>query len=386
MAMYVLNEPRFTRETRVVRLRPFASMGEPLVASGDEVTWDTLAGKYTSRKRLRHIRLEASSGKFSATVLVQEGQKVKRGEVLAYYSYLFGLGYTEYTAPCDGEVVAINPVVGAISIKEAPVDLYCHLAGVVEKTDDAMGVWVRTYGGLVQGVAGAGYGRSGRLSVKVDSAAHKMAARDIGASDAGTVILAGRTASQDLLEACLRYQVAGVVAGSVSHRVFDWYSGLAWSLDWDEFLARFWARDAKKKEAAPPPSEIVPALVVTEGFGDLPMGDESLSFLQEHEGKTVHIDGGYYSKEPAIVIPENAGVAPKGWAAGPTTLLAEVKPGSRVSVLGLSDAVREGTVSETVSELRLENGLVVPSAKILLGNGETLLVPLSNVLSREHSR
>lgn len=386
MAMYVLNEPRFTRTTSMVRLRPFASLGEPTVVPGDQVTWDTLAGKYASRRRLRHIRLEASSGQFSATVLVQEGQKVKRGEVLAYYSYLFGLGYTEYTAPCDGEVVAINPVVGAISIKEAPVDLYCHIAGTVLKTDDAMGVWVRTYGGLVEGVAGAGYGRSGRLSVKIGSSAQKMAARDISPSDAGTIILAGRSASQELLEACLRYQVAGIVVGSVSHRLFSWYSDLAWSLDWDEFLARFWARDAKKQKAAPPPSEIVPALVVTDGYGDIPMGDECFSFLQEHEGKTVHIDGGYFSNEPAIVISENAGVPPKVWKADPAISLAEVKVGSRVSVLGLLDAVKEGIVSETVSELRLENGLAVSGAKVLLENGETLLVPLANILLREHKR
>ncbi len=383
MDFYARNEPRLHKETQIVRLRAFGSIGEAALEAGSEVTWDTLAGRYASRRRMRHVRVEASSGSFSATVLVQEGQKVKRGEVLAYYSYLFGLGYTEYTAPCDGEIAAISPAAGAISIKEAPVDLYCHLPGIVEKTDDAMGVWVRTYGDLVTAPIGAGYGRSGVLSVKATSPEAQIAARDLTPEDNGKVILAGRRASQEVLEACLKYRVAGIIVGSVSQKTFEWYNDLARSLDWDEFLARYWARDAKKLDEAPPPSEIVPALVVTEGYGDMPMGAESFAFLAAREGSSVYIDGGGNgSEEPAVVLPLNGGAVPKGWVPNPVKYLAQVRAGDKVIVFGLKSPDREGTVTELVSELRLEDDLVVPGARVDAEGGETVLVPLSNILLR----
>jgi len=383
MTLYALNEPRVARNTPIVRLRAFGSIGEPQVDVGSEVTWDTLAGTYASRRRLRQVRVESSGEGFSATVLVQEGQKVKRGEVLAYYSYFFGLGYTEYTAPCDGEVVALIPSIGSIAIKEAPVSLYCRLPGIVEKTDEARGVWVRTYGNLVKASVGAGYGRAGVLSMKAKTPSDKLSARDFTADDAGKVIVAGRSVSKEVLEACLRFRVSGIIAGSVSRGLFEWYSDLAGSLDWDEFLARYWARDAKNRDLEPSPSEIVPALVVTEGYGDSPMGGEAFALLAESEGNPVYIDGGGNgSDEPAVVIPLNGGAVAKE-AEKPVCRLGELGLGDRVSVLGLTTAVKEGTVVEILPELKLENDLLLPGAKGATETGETLLVPVSNILLRD---
>ncbi len=393
MALYAVNEPRVVEDTQVVRLRPFSSAGQADVDPGTEVTWDTLVGTYASRKRIRRVRVEASHDTMVATVLVQEGQKVKRGEVLAYYSYLFGLGYTEYVSPCDGEIVSINPVMGAIFIKESPIELRCNLPGVVVKSDDAIGAWVRSYGDLLEGVAGAGYGRSGILDLKAETRSGDLRATDIGPRDQGKVIVVGRTLTQDLIEACLRYRVAGLVVGSIGQRIFQWYKGLAESLDWTEFLARYWARDAKKQEAAPPATEIVPALVVTEGFGDLPMNKKAQGMLLKHEGERVFIDGSLdWAQEPWVFAPINQGEPPAGSLPGGVhdkgskvgRLLSEVAPGAKVRILGMSRAALEGTVVETSGEVVLDNQIVVPGAKVVTGDGETLLVPLFNIQTTDH--
>ena len=115
----------------------FPSVGESLV-SRVKVDAASILGRYASRQRLRFVKMETSGDRIVATVLVAEGQKVKRGEVLGYYSYMFGLGYTEYTSPCDGEIVDISQATGRVSIKEEPSELVGHLPGPVERVDESV--------------------------------------------------------------------------------------------------------------------------------------------------------------------------------------------------------------------------------------------------------
>lgn len=387
MALYVQRRPQVRPNAEVRRLRAFPALGQVEVKPGSEVTWDTVLGHYASRQRLRFVRVEHSGDSIAATVLVGVGQKVKRGEVLAYYSFLFGLGFTEYTSPCDGEVVEINDTLGAIAIKEALVPLVSNMPGQVVLTDDALGVTVANRGDLVYGVAGAGYGRSGALEVKVSSPDGVLRPGYLSAQDAGKVIVAGKTVTQELLEACLRWRVAGIVAGSVPYNVYRWYKDIAEKLDWDEFLARYWARELKQRDSkVPPPMEIATALVITEGFGDEPMNQAAFELLSKHAGERVFLDGsGAFQSQaagsdetvPCAFIPASG--AAQGEAGGQMGL-AVLQPGDRVKVYGLTGAPQEAHVVDVEGEeLRLETGMSVPGVKVRLASGEEQLVPLFNV-------
>lgn len=408
MAVYALSRPRVVRNAPVRRLRVFPSIGESLVSPGSKVEAGTILGKYASRQRLRFVKMETSGDRIAATVLVAEGQKVKRGEVLGYYSYMFGLGYTEYTSPCDGEVVAISQSTGRVSIKEEPSELASHLPGTVEHIDEAVGVWVRSWGDTVPGIAGAGFARSGTLVRRAEGPREHVAPQRIGPEDADRVILAGSTVSRELLEACLRYRVAGIVAGSASSSVMQWYESLVMDLDWDEFLARYWARELKKRDTiVPRPTEIVPALVLTEGYGKMPMSGEAFELLASCEGNTVFADGaslvgpplGSRDVGPCVIIP-SAGAgdgevprddvcgAGEGGAAldsayepaGRPGALRELAPGVRVRVLGLTHDPAEGTIEGPAQEdVALPAGIPVTSVRVVTATGERLTVPVSNL-------
>ncbi|MGE5580712.1 MAG: hypothetical protein ACM3WU_11840 [Bacillota bacterium] len=387
MALYIQRRPEVRPNGEVRRLRAFPALGQVEVAPGSEVTWETTLGHYASRQRLRFVRVESSGDSISATVLVGVGQKVKRGEVLAYYSFLFGLGFTEYTSPCDGEVVEINNILGAIAIKEALVPLVSNMPGKVVQADDALGVTVANRGDLVYGVAGAGYGRSGVLEVKVSSPDGLLRPGDLSAKDAGKVLLAGRTVSQDLLEACLRWRVAGIVAGSVPYNVYRWYKDISEKLDWDEFLARYWARELKEKNSkVPPPMEISTSLVVTEGFGDEPMNQAAFKLLSKHAGERVFLDGsGAFQSQaagsdetvPCVFVP-TPGVSQD--EAGAQMGLAVLQPGDRVKIYGLTGAPQEAHVVDVAGEdIVLETGMSAPGVKVRLVSGEEQWIPLFNV-------
>jgi hypothetical protein len=388
MAVYALRNPKVTRNAVVSRLRSFPAVGEPGVSPGTGVQWDTVLGMYASRQRLRFVRVESSGGEIQATVLVGEGQNVKRGEVVAYYSYLFGLGFTEYTAPCDGEVVSISRMSGGISIKEAPVQLVSNLPGQVEQVDDALGVWIRSRGDLVTGALGAGFGRSGVLEVKAKGPGGEARPQDVSLKDTGKVIAARKRVTRELLEACLKYRVAGVIGGSIPGEVFNWYRDLVGQLDWDEILARYWTRELKEKDAVPPPPmEIVPALVVTEGFGDVPMSEEGFGLLLEHAGERVFLDGGgaFQSRGagaaesvPCLFVP----ACDQGRAAGEVGArgLDRLNPGDRVRVLGLAEPFVEATVLEfSEDDIALETSMAVPGVKVQTAFGKTMWVPVFNV-------
>lgn len=385
MAVYALRKPRVTRDGIVTRLRAFPAIGEPGPGPGTEVQWDTVLGMYASRQRLRFVRVEVSGDRIAATVLVGVGQKVKRGEVLAYYSYLFGLGYTEYTTPCDGEIVSIGQVTGTIAVKEALVPLRSNMPGRVEATDEALGAWVTSRGDLVACLLGAGYGRSGVLAMKVARPEDEARPQDIGLADAGKVLVVGRRVTQEVMEACLKYRVAGVVAGSAQNRVYGWYKDLAEKLDWDELLARYWARELKERDAvAPPPMEIVPALVITEGFGEAPMSGESFGLLVGHAGEKVFIDGGgaFQSKagaesQPCVFAPERG----SGPAAGVTTVrgLDQVNPGDTVRVAGLLGPSEAKALEVSEEDVSFESGIAAPGVRVQTAAGETIWVPVFNV-------
>ena len=356
-------------------------MGEVKVTPGDETSWDTVLGQYASRKRLRFVRVETSGDRIAATVLVAEGQKVKRGEALAYYSYLFGLGFTEYTAPCDGEVIGINQVTGTIAIKEAPVPLPCNLPGRVESCDDALGVLVRARGDLVLGSLGGGYGRSGILEVRPRGADRP---EHVSAQDAGRVLVLRGQVNEDFLNACMRYRVAGVIAGSVSSPTLRWYRDLVETLDWDEFLARYFTREMRSKEQAPPaPTEISPALVVTEGFGDMTMDQEALDLLSSHQGERVFIDGGQAFSSTEMdpeVVP--CALVPVLGETEATTVpgLEGLKEGDRVRVFSIIGPPVEATVVEMSEEgAPFESGLHVPSVKVRTPDGREFWSPAMNV-------
>jgi hypothetical protein len=409
MAVYALSRPRVIKNAPVRRLRVFPSTGESLVSPGSKVEAGSILGRYASRQRLRFVKLETSGDRIAATVLVAEGQKVKRGEVLGYYSYMFGLGYTEYTSPCDGEVVAISQSTGRVSIKEEPSELASHLPGTADQIDEAVGVWVRSWGDTVPGAAGAGFARSGTLVRKAGGPDEHVSLQRIGPEDADRVVLAGSTVSRELLEACLRYRVAGVVAGSAAFSVMQWYESLVMDLDWDEFLARYWARELKKKDTVVPrPTEIVPSLVLTEGYGNMPMSGEAFELLTSSEGKTVFVDGaslagprlGSRDVGPCVIIPlagagdgevlgdgvggdarlGGTGVGGVGDAAGRPGVLRELAPGVRVRVCAVTHDPVEGTIEGSAQEdAALPVGIPVTSVRVVTVDGEHLTVPVSNI-------
>jgi hypothetical protein len=403
MAAYALFRPKVIKDASIERLRIFPSVGESTVSPGSKVEAGSILGKYASRQRLRYVKMETSGDRITATVLVAEGQKVKRGEVLGYYSYMFGLGYTEYISPCDGEIVGISHATGRVSIKEEPSELASHLPGVVDHVDEAVGVLVRSRGHMVVGAAGAGFARSGALLRKAEGPGEQVSPQKIGPQDADLVVLAGSRVTRELLEACLRYRVAGIIAGSAASGVVEWYENLVQELDWDEFLARYWARELKKKDAVVPrPTEIVPALVLTEGCGNMPMSGEAFELLVSSEGKTVFVDGaslagvaaGRWDAGSCVIIPfagagdgevTGGGVGgASGDPAGRPSALKELAPGVRVRVFGLTLDPVEGTLEGTAQgDSALPIGLPVTCVRVLTLDGESLTVPVSNIQALE---
>lgn len=397
MIDYAPTDQRVLTRTVVTLHRAFPSVGTLEVAPGDRVDWETVLGYYASRHRLRAVKVESSDGEIQATVLVSEGQKVKRGDVLAYYSYLFGLGYTEYTSPCDGQVVSVSNKVGAILIKEDPVPMRCHVPGLVESVNEATGVLVRSYGDFIECAAGAGYGRSGILVKKCDGPASSAGADSIGPSDQGKILVVGAVLGQDVIEAALKYRVAGLVAGSIPARVLRWYSQHLDSLTWDELQAQYWSREVKTPGEVPPPTELAPTVVITEGFGNIPMRQSVFDLLAARAEQRAYIDGSSaqgtecsrFSGRPCLFIPDvispDAVLEWSSRSAGRiqagSACVRRIEPGTLVQVHGFTSEFRAGVVTEvSCGQEKSTAGMSAPSLKVEAPGLGSQWIPIYNVV------
>lgn len=69
------------------------------------------------KENLRFLKLDVVDGRLEGILLKQEGDKVKKGEVVASQEMYLGMRYHEWCSPCDGEVVEYNMNSGHMAIK-----------------------------------------------------------------------------------------------------------------------------------------------------------------------------------------------------------------------------------------------------------------------------
>jgi len=68
-------------------------------------------------ENLHLLRLEVADGKTAVAILKKPGEHLKKGEVVAMQSSLFGFRYQEWLSPCDGTVESFQPSNGYYAIK-----------------------------------------------------------------------------------------------------------------------------------------------------------------------------------------------------------------------------------------------------------------------------
>ena len=203
------------------------------------------------------------------------GQRIFKGELLAYKSgWIFG-GKKIVLSPTDGVLDFINPKTGELRMTFLPkkMDLPAGVYGIVESVNSEKGlVIIRTQASIIHGIFGSGRIRDGILqsiSRKDELISKSMISPSLG----GEVLIGGGLIFKDAISAAISAGVSGIISGGINAK--DYRSMASNRLIFP-----------KKLE-----NDIGVSLVICEGFGSIPLGDDIYELLKSYDGRFISLDG-----------------------------------------------------------------------------------------------
>ena len=298
-------------------------------------------------------------------MLVNEGDAIEKGQMIAQTAGLFGFFKTDVKAPIDGTIESISDVTGQVVLREAPipVEVDAYMTGTVKSIIPEEGVTVESDAAFIQGIFGIGGESRGDMVVLCSDREQELTADMLNESQKGKIVVGGSFISLETYKKALSLRIAGVVVGG-----FNYY-------DLEEILGYTLGVAITGSE------DLVTSLVVTEGYGNIRMGSRTFDLLKEHDGKFVSINGATQIRagviRPEIVIPLSDEEIPQI----PVYESKEmgITNGSLVRVIRAPYFGRMGIVKSLPPELhKMESETMVRVAEVEI-DGETLTIPRANL-------
>lgn len=270
---------KVSEKTVIRKERRLPLWGDVLVKEGDVVKAEDVVAEAQLPGPVHPKNLAGELGippsDLSKVLLVKKGERISAGQVIARAKVLFGLIKVDYKSPIDGYLEDYSEITGQVILREnpQPVKVLAYIDGVVEKVLQREGVIIKTVAAMVQGIFGVGGERIGKLKVAVDSPDDELRPENITEDMRGCIVVGGRTASMDALLKCKEVGIETLVLGSIDDTVLEEYVG-------------------RKIGVAITGNEDVPfTLIITEGFGNLPMADRTFNLFKKFEGLKASANG-----------------------------------------------------------------------------------------------
>jgi hypothetical protein len=358
---------RLQASTRITKTRELPVRGDTRVTIGDVVRSSDRVAEASLPGELHLLRIPEKLGLEPFEVMkglrVREGDRVETGTLLCEYPGLFGWFKSRYLSPVAGIVELVTEKTGHLAVRGAstPLTLDAYISGVVTAVEEGRSVTIETTGALVQGIFGVGGERHGVLRLLDVSPETPLTEAMVPAVAEGLVLVGGTAPSAAVLRCATERGARGFVVGAIDDRALSAYLGydLGIALTGDE--------------------DISMSLVVTEGFGAIPLSTRILQLLRPLDGKEVSLNGATQVRagavRPELIVPHSVGSPSVN--EGRTEGLAVGQPIRiiRVPYFG---------VAATITDLpptpeRIETGAFARVLRASLADGRVITVPRANV-------
>lgn len=352
--MYYPVESRITPLTTIRRERLLPAPGQVLVGSGEMVGPADVVARCQLPGEVRVIDVSRALGiqRERATKYVRKaiGDTVQVNDVLAVPRGLFGQLRKSCRSPVDGQVAEIRDGLILIESEATTFELRAHIKGQVTNVMPNRGVVISAAGALIQGMWGSGGESEGILKMLVDSPLKPLRTRSIDVSCHGTVIVGGRIIEEAVLEQAVEARVRGIIAGGVN------------------------ADLCPVLEALPFP------VLITEGFGDLPMSQPVFSLLHSNMGREAMLSADtltrWGARRPDVLIPLRADEE----MPHEDTHIPPLAVGDQVRALRAPFLGSMGIVADIPAQPQVvESGARLPVAMVVLEDREQVSIPLANL-------
>ena len=354
--------------TSVEKERRLPLKGEVLVDKGTDVTPDQIVARTHLPGNVKMVNvanlLNVDAQDVPEFMLIDIGKNVSEGDLLAETKGLFGLFKSEVKSPVDGILESVSHITGQVVIREAPipVEVDAYMNGNVSEVMDKEGVVITSNAVFIQGIFGMGGENRGDLSVLVANREDELNEDMITTDIKGRIIVGGSHISLNAYKKAISMGVSAVVVGGYNYH--DLKDILGYTLG----------------VAITGSEDIGTSLIITEGYGKIPMGARSFDILKRHNGRFTSVNGATQIRagviRPEIVIPFND---VDGLDSALKKNETGITEGSLVRVIRAPYFGHIGTVASLPRELqKMESETMVRVAEVKI-NDLNFVIPRANL-------
>jgi hypothetical protein len=358
-------------EQAVVRRRRMLSLpGRVLVGMGETVRANQAVARAELPGKVYPLNLANQLGvapdEIHEYVIKKAGEPVQKDEILAENKPLIKWFKTEILSPVTGTVESVSPVTGQVLLREPPrvLELLGYIDGRVVEVIPQQGVVVETTCSLVQGIFGIGGETRGNIVIAVTSPDEALSPRHFTADMKGKIVVGGSFISSEALARAKEVGVAGLVIGGIHDK--DLRALLGYDLG----------------VAITGTEQVGFTLILTEGFGTIPMAGKTFKLLTAHAGQQASISGATQIRagviRPEIIIPKDG--ASGEHAMAPVQEREGIRVGDQVRIIRDPLFGRIGEVASLPSDLqKIPTESDVRVMEVRFADNSKAMIPRANI-------
>lgn len=288
-----------TDRTVIHRRRMLPLPGKVVVNIGDTISSQQVVARAELPGKVFPInlanQLSVAPGEIREYLTKKEGDVVGKDEILAENKPLIKWFKTEIPSPVAGTIESVSTVTGQVLLREPPrvLQLLAYVDGTIIETIPQQGVVVETTCSLVQGIFGIGGETSGEIVMAVQTPDEPLTPGHFNSTMKGKVVVGGSFLPSEAMKEAKAAGVAGLVVGGIH----------------DEDLRALLGYDLGV--AITGTEQVGFTLILTEGFGTIPMAAKTFKLLSSHAGQKASISGATQIRagviRPEIIIPQGEG-------------------------------------------------------------------------------
>ena len=363
-----------TEQTVIRKRRLLPIPGTVLAKASDRVHAETVVARAELPGKVHVVNVANLLGiapdETRDYLVKKEGESLERDEVFAENKPFIKWFKTEVRSPIQGKLESVSTITGQALLREPPrlLERLAYVDGTVVDIHPGQGVTVETSCSMVQGIFGIGGETWGELMMAVDSPEKTLSASQLLPTMKNKIVVGGAFLGIETMRRARELGVASLVVGGIHDK--DLRELLGYDLG----------------VAITGTEQVGFTLVITEGFGTIPMATKTFELLATHAGQKASISGATQIRagviRPEIIIPRQAGAEAmiSAQATPSANERTGITVGSQVRVIRDPLFGRIGQVVALPTDLRqIETESVVRVLEVKFADGTSAIIPRANV-------
>lgn len=287
-----------TERTTVRKRRLLPIPGTVMVKQGDLLKADSVVAQAELPGKVHSINVANLLGiapdEIHDYLIKKEGEPVEKDSVIAENKPFLQFLKTAVRSPIQGTVETVSAVTGQVLLREPPrrLELLAYIDGTAVEVHFQQGITIETSCTLVQGIFGVGGETWGEIQMAAASPDETLAADRLTAGMKGKIVVGGSFLGADTLARAREIGVAALIVGGIHDK--DLRALLGYDLG----------------VAITGTEKIGLTVILTEGFGTIPMAAKTFALLSKHQGQKASVSGATQIRagviRPEIIIPHAA--------------------------------------------------------------------------------